>query len=123
MQIEIHHPHGKKIAELHPDNTLNEWLIIDAETGADLVGALCFDGFNGFILRQENITPDFFDLKTGIAGEILQKCSTYRIRLAIVGNFAGGPSKSLNDFVRESNRLGHINFVASREEALERLSK
>ncbi|MCK7528774.1 MAG: DUF4180 domain-containing protein [Ignavibacteriales bacterium] len=43
-------------------------------------------------IKQINTTrrifiSDFFDLKTGIAGEILQKFSTYNVRLAILGDF------------------------------------
>ena len=59
---------------------------------------------------------DFFDLKNGIAGEILQKFSNYRVSLIIVGDFSKYASKSLNDFIYESNKGRHINFVASTTE-------
>jgi len=65
---------------------------------------------------------DFFDLKTGLAGEILQKFSNYRVKLAIVGDFEEVKSKSLRDFIRESNRGRTVNFVNSVEEAVERLT-
>ena len=74
------------------------------------------------MLNEKNITPDFFDLKNGIAGEILQKFSTYRVRLAIVGDFSKYTSKSLNDFIFESNKGKHINFVTSTIEAIKILS-
>lgn len=64
----------------------------------------------------------FFDLKSGIAGDILQKFSTYRVRLAIVGDFSKYRSKSLNDFVYESNKGRHINFVNSTADAVKILS-
>jgi hypothetical protein len=64
----------------------------------------------------------FFDIKSGIAGEILQKFSTYRIRLAIVGDFSKYTSKSLNDFIFESNNGRHINFVSTYSEAIKILS-
>lgn len=119
MQTDIHHIQGKQIAEL-----ISEAMVITtAEHGTDLVGTLCFEGMNGIILYQKNITPRFFDLKTGMAGEVLQKCSTYRMRLAIVGDFENVAGQSLKDFIRESNKLGHVNFVGSREEALERLGR
>jgi hypothetical protein len=62
-------------------------------------------------------------LKSGIAGEILQKFSTYNFRLAIVGTFSEVQSKSLRDFIYESNKYGRINFVGSHDEAFERLMK
>ncbi|MCB0629182.1 MAG: DUF4180 domain-containing protein, partial [Lewinella sp.] len=72
--------------------------------------------------HAENITPEFFDLKTKIAGEILQKFSNYRVRLSIVGDFTVYTSRSLKDFIHESNKGKLVNFVDSLEEALERLS-
>ena len=69
------------------------------------------------------MTADFFDLKSGIAGEILQKFSNYRIRLAIVGDFSKYTNKSLKDFIYESNKGGQINFVDSQLDAINVLSK
>jgi len=68
------------------------------------------------------INPDFFDLKTGFAGEILQKFSNYKVKLAIIGDFSSFTSKSLRDFILESNKHGHINFVSTIDEARVRLS-
>ncbi|KAA6304392.1 hypothetical protein EZS27_043961, partial [termite gut metagenome] len=53
----------------------------------DLLGNLYYQGFDKIVVQEKNITPEFFDLKSGMAGEILQKFSTYRVRLAIVGDF------------------------------------
>ncbi|HUX96186.1 MAG TPA: DUF4180 domain-containing protein [Bacteroidales bacterium] len=55
------------------------------------------------------------------AGEISQKFSNYRMKLAIIGDFSETGSKSLNDFIRESNRGGTICFVKSLEEGLSML--
>jgi len=62
-------------------------------------------------------------LKTGLAGEILQKFSNYYVELAIVGDFSKYSSKNLQDFIYESNKVGRINFVSSVEEAKEALLK
>lgn len=118
MNIETHEIEGKQIAEV----TYNTLIINKKEDGLDLLGNLYFQGFDHVILHKENITPDFFNLKTGIAGEILQKFSNYRVKLAIIGNFAGHQSKSLQDFIFESNKLGQINFCESLEEALAKFS-
>jgi hypothetical protein len=74
-------------------------------------------------VHEKNIHPDFFDLKTKIAGEILQKFSTYRVRLVIVGNFLNYESKSLKDFIFESNKGKAVNFLSTLEEALAKLSQ
>ncbi|ERJ59154.1 DUF4180 domain-containing protein [Sphingobacterium paucimobilis] len=104
-----------QIAEVIGDNIF----IQNQEDALNLMMSCLYNDADKLILYQENITPNFFNLKTKLAGDILQKFSTYRARLAIVGDFTIYESKSLQDFIRESNRTRHINFVASREEALE----
>lgn len=117
MRIEAHEINSRRIAEIISD----EPVILRAEDGTDLLGNMYYQGFDRIIIHEKNITPDFFDLRTGIAGEILQKFSTYRIRLAIVGDFSKYTSKSLNDFIFESNKQGLVNFVSSLAEAKEKL--
>jgi hypothetical protein len=41
----------------------------------------------GLIVQKESLIEDFFDLRTGVAGELLQKCSNYRVPFAVVGDF------------------------------------
>lgn len=60
-------------------------------------------------IHLNSLPRDFLDLKNKIAGEFLQKFVTYSIPLAIIGDFTSD-SKSLQDFIRESNRSRHINF-------------
>jgi len=117
MIIETHQINHTAVAEVISE----ECLIKTAEDGLDLLGNLYYQGFDRVILHEHNITPNFFDLKNGLAGEILQKFSNYRIRLAIVGDFAPYTGKSIRDFIRESNRTGHINFSDSVSEALAKL--
>ncbi len=95
MKIEIHQINDQQIAEVVSETTV----IATTEDGLDLLGNLYFQGFDKVILHEKNITPDFFDLKTGIAGEILQKFSNYRVQLAIVGDFSAYPSQSIRDFI------------------------
>ncbi len=38
----------------------------------------------GLLIGEENLGPDFFDLRTGLAGEVFQKFTNYRVRLALV---------------------------------------
>lgn len=118
MKIEIHIVNNTKIAEVISEVTT----INNVEDGLDLLGNLYYQDFDKIIIHEKNITPDFFDLKNGIAGEILQKFSNYRVRLAIVGDFSKYKSKSVNDFIYESNKGGKINFVTSQSEAIKVLS-
>jgi len=117
MKIETHHFNHIKIAEL----TRNELLIKSAEDGLELLGNLYYQDFDRIILYEDNITPDFLELKNGMAGEILQKFSNYRMRLAIVGDFKKYTGKSINDFIYESNKGKQVNFVATKEKAINAL--
>ncbi|MEN7551696.1 DUF4180 domain-containing protein [Rapidithrix thailandica] len=118
MEIKTHLFNGSKIAEIISDRIV----IASAEEGLDVLGNVYYQGFDSLVLHQQNITPDFFDLKTQMAGEILQKFSNYRVRLAIVGDFTQVDSQSLRDFIFESNKTGLVNFVNSTQQALEILS-
>ena len=119
MKIEIHNINNTKIAELLSDDIL----IKDVEDGPELLVNVYYQDVDRMIIYGKNITPAFFDLKTRMAGEILQKFSNYKMKLAIVGDFSKYQSKSLRDFIFESNEMGQINFVISLKEALEKLSK
>lgn len=118
MQIKTHHYGKAEIAELISD----ELVIKDIDSGTDLLGNLYYEGIERVIIHQKNITPEFFDLKTKLAGEILQKFSNYQLRLAIIGDFEELESKSLRDFIRESNRGKLVCFVDSLKEAIKKLN-
>lgn len=119
MKIEIHQHNGFSIAEI----ISNEIVIRDTQDALDLLGNLYYQNFDKIIISEKNIGADFFDLSTGIAGEILQKFSNYRVRLVIIGDYYKYSSKSLHDFIAESNRHGEINFVATLSEAIAKISK
>lgn len=89
----------------------------------DLIGNANYIEADRIIIYQKHLPEGFLDLKTRVAGDIFQKFSTYNQQLAIIGNFSNIKSKSLNDFIRESNRVGRIMFIDSLNSALENLDK
>ena len=102
--------------------TSDEIIINSTQDALNIMGDAFANGSTKIMIHEENIIPAFFDLKSGIAGDILQKFSTYNLQLAIVGDFSKYSSKSLQDFIFESNKYGRINFVKSVEEGKEKLS-
>jgi len=108
MQIITHYSENIKIAEVIAENIL----IVTPEDGLQLLADLYYQEFDKIVIYEKNITSDFFDLKTGIAGEILQKFSNYRVKLVIVGEFNKYTSQSFKDFIYESNKGIQINFLA-----------
>jgi hypothetical protein len=118
--IEYHNGKSGIIAEVVQDSV--------KKANTDEILQLMVDaGYTHFaqrmIIHKESLPQEFFDLKSGIAGEILQKFSNYRMKLAIVGDFSEIKSKSLRDFIRESNERKIISFVSSVREALSILDK
>lgn len=62
------------------------------------------------------------NLKTGLADDVLQKCVTYGVKVAIVGAFAKYNSQSLQAFIRECNRGRQIFFMSDLQMALQKLT-
>ncbi|MBB6634116.1 DUF4180 domain-containing protein [Cohnella thailandensis] len=100
----------------------DEVLIEDVQGALDLLATVQYnEGVNKLLLRKENVSEAFFDLSTRLAGEVLQKYVNYQVKLAIVGNYDGYSSKSLKDFIYESNKGSQVFFLPSEEAALEAL--
>ena len=68
------------------------------------------------VVPVERLDPDFFVLRTGVAGAFVQKLVQYRLRLVVVGDISAqiAASDALRDWVREVNRGRDILFVADR---------
>ncbi|MEW6184061.1 MAG: DUF4180 domain-containing protein [Bacillota bacterium] len=69
------------------------------------------------MLHHENINPDFFDLKTGFAGTVLQKFSTYYMKAALVVDMDRIKSERFKELIYECNKGGNIRFCKERSEA------
>ena len=119
MEIEIIEINGNNIAVLRSSGVR----IRETQDALDLLGESSYLNSHKIIIKEDQVTPAFFELKSGIAGDILQKFSTYNVQLAIIGDFSKYTTKSFRDFMFESNKYGRINFVSSFEEAKEKLSR
>ena len=117
-KIQIHHFQGSTIAELISDQIE----INNSQDALDLMAECSYMDAAKIVIHEKNITAGFFDLSTCIAGDILQKFSNYNVRLAIIGDFSKFNSKSLKDFIYESNKVRRVIFAGSREEAIKNLT-
>src|SRR5690606_34795992 len=66
------------------------------------------------VLPVARLSDDFFALRTGLAGEVLQKAANYRLRVAVVGDVSpyAAASDAFRDLVRECDRGSSVYFVA-----------
>lgn len=99
-------------------------IIIAAEAGVavrstedigDVIGA-CF-GAEGIVLTEDELAPGFFDLRTGLAGELMQKLVNYRVRAAIVVPSPEAYGDRFRELTYEHRSHDMVRFVASRDEA------
>ena len=102
----------------------NEIVITDAQSALDVLMSAKYDiGTKNIVVGKKLITEDFFILSKGLAGEILQKYVNYGGRIAIYGDYSHYTSKPLKDFIYESNKGKDVFFVATRDEAVEMLTR
>jgi len=92
--------------------------IIENEQDALDIAAVCGENETSLLLLYyENLAPGFFDLRTGLAGAILQKFVMYRIRVAAVI-----PSENIKgrfrEMVVESNRGSHFRVFERKDYAI-----
>lgn len=98
-------------------------IIKDTQTALDFIMSIQYEtNCNRIALNKEAFDESFFILSTVVAGEILQKFITYKVKLAIVGDFSKYTSKPLKDFMYESNNGKDIFFVSTQDEALKSLT-
>jgi hypothetical protein len=90
----------------------------------DVLGEAFGTGAEVVVVPAGRLDPRFFSLRTGVAGEIVQKFVTYGLRLVVEGDIAHHleASESLRAFVREADRGRHTWFVADAAELDTRLA-
>jgi hypothetical protein len=110
--------HGNDIAEI----VSGDILVNAAQDVLELMVSKDVRGARKIVLRKENFAPEFYDLSTKLAGDIMQKFVNYRMQVAIVGDFTNISSDSLKALVWESNRNQHIFFAENLDEAIQHLN-
>jgi len=118
MEVRIDQQGDSKVAIVESSGIV----IGDVQGALDLMASIRYQyGCDKLILRQEHLAQEFFDLRTRLAGEILQKYVNYGVKLAIIGQFDRYDSKSLRDFITESNRGKQVFFLSDVQDGLHAL--
>jgi len=120
MTITLKQNNGISCAVVQCDGVI----INDAQSALDFIMSVAYEvGCRRIAVSKDALAEDFFDLHSGLAGEVLQKCVNYRIKFAIIGDFSNYTSESLKDFIYESNKGREIFFAATEAQAIEYLTK
>jgi hypothetical protein len=96
---------------------------ITVHSVADIAGVLRGSlSPDGLVLTEEDLGPDFYDLRTGLAGELFQKVVNYRGRLAIVIRDARAYGDRFGELAYEHRHHPSVRFFEDRALALQWLS-
>ncbi|WP_412029546.1 DUF4180 domain-containing protein [Deinococcus yunweiensis] len=86
------------------------WAEVNTVVGAAL-------GVDGLILTERDVAPEFFDLRSGLAGEVFQKFTNYRVPVALVVPDGAAYGERFAELAHEHRRHPLIRFVATEAEA------
>ena len=81
----------------------------------DVIGA-AYEA-DALILSADDVDAGFFDLRTGLAGELFQKATQYAVRLALVLPDPAVHGARWTELAYEHRRHAAVRIVASRAEA------
>ncbi|QPC90123.1 DUF4180 domain-containing protein [Mesorhizobium sp. INR15] len=114
----LHDMHGHRVLEWQADGNR-------APRVLDLIGDTSGYDVDWVMISVSALPQDFFQLKTGVAGEWAQKCVNYGVKLAIIGDVSEPASRStaFADFAREANRGEQLWFLADKPALAERLAR
>lgn len=111
--------HRLDVDELPVLELSGETAVIGSERDALDLLALCSEHqAQGILASTSLFHDDFFRLKTGIAGAILQKLANYQVRLALVKQPEQKIKGKFMDFISESNHGSQFAVLDNREEAI-----
>lgn len=80
-------------------------------------------GMAGLLLSEADLSPEFFDLRTGLAGEAFQKFTNYELRVALVLSDYSAYGQRFSELAYEHSTHPLIRFFNSADAARVWLSR
>ena len=118
-----------EIITIHEKNNITfaecesaEKLISSEQDAVDLIGLCGYHQTNNLLIYAQNVVERFFELKSKLAGEVLQKCMNYYMRVAMVLPSDIEHNKRFREMVLETNKGNHFRLFESRAQAVEWLT-
>jgi Domain of unknown function (DUF4180) len=95
------------------------WIEFTGAFDASAAVARCLEHrVRGLLFDDGALPPAFFDLRTGVAGDLLQKLANYRIRMAAVVPDPSAHGPRFRELADEANRGRQLRFAAIRADAI-----
>ncbi|WP_371380223.1 DUF4180 domain-containing protein [Sporomusa aerivorans] len=87
-------------------------------TSAEAPLTACFENNTHLLmLHAEALSDDFFKLKTGLAGQVLQKFINYQVKVAVILTSELKISEKFKEFLNESNKGNDFRVYGNIDEA------
>lgn len=86
------------------DCTPFKGLLSSEKDAIELVSACFSNDIGSLLLQESSVSPDFFNLRTGLAGAVLNKFQIYNIKIALIIQDMGLLEGRFGEMVMESNK-------------------
>lgn len=93
-------------------------IISDERSALDLLGICGEEQADSILLYSTNLNDDFYNLKTGLAGTLMLKWTTYKIIVAAIIPSDRIGTGRFYEMVLETNRRKDFRVFPSRDEAV-----
>jgi len=91
---------------------------INRESDLNDLLSLCYYHNSNYILMDEkNISREFFNLRSGLAGVAMQKFANYQAKVAILLPAHADKSERFKELMYEMSRSNHFRFYDNRADA------
>ena len=77
----------------------------------------------GLVIDEKELSADFFDLKTGLAGQVLQKFVNYRTKLAVIVRNPAGYGARFSELTYEHRLHPNVRFFSAEQSARQWLAQ
>lgn len=97
----------KKIENKHGcylDCTSLAGVLSSEKDAIELISACLSSGTSNLLLHERSVSPDFFKLRTGLAGAALNKFQIYNIKVALILQDKSLLDSRFGEMVMESNK-------------------
>lgn len=99
-----------------------EKLITTEQDMVDLIGLCGYHQTNNLLIYAQNVDESFFDLRSKLAGAVLQKCMNYYMRVVMVLPSDIENNKRFSEMVLETNKGNHFRVFKNRDETVKWLT-
>jgi hypothetical protein len=99
------------------DGQAADFIIRNEQDILELIVLCLENGASHVMLYEHNFSPEFFDLKTKLAGALFQKLANYRLRGAAIVSLDKISSTRFKELIFESNRGNLFRFFEDKAAA------